>query len=114
MGSFFALANPDARKMWREGGEASSCPRWSPAEQRIGSGAVGGGLVAVGRDAGNLGLKQRDPLREFSLRVGGEVFARKAARCIALGPRQIAFIHHGAASQGNGLAVNPGERYARR
>jgi hypothetical protein len=111
MGCIFALANPDVshgvRRACRKPVPPSACPRLAPAEQGIGSGAVGSGAIAVRGDPRNLGFEQRDSLSQFGLRIGGEVFAREAARCIAPGPRQIGIVHLGAASQGNGLAVNP-------
>ncbi len=107
MGRVFETANPDAREMWREGGASSACACFAPAEQRIGGSAVGGSPIMVSARPRNLRFEQRNPLRQFRLRVGSEIFARKAARCIALGPRQIAFFHQAATSQGNRLAVNP-------
>jgi hypothetical protein len=107
MGCIFALANPDAREMWREAGWPSSRACFRPAEQRIGSGPVGSGLVAMRPHPDDLSFEACDSLVQFGLRIGGEVFACEAAGRIALGPRKIAVIHFAAASQGNGLAVNP-------
>ena len=107
MGCIFALANPDAREMWREGGEQSCATCFRPAKQGIRRRAVGSGFVAVRFDANDLGFEQCDSLRQFGLRVRGEVFAREAAGCIAPYSREVKLVHLPAASQGNGLAVNP-------
>lgn len=107
MGCIFALANPDAREMWRESGDRSSRTRFRPAKQSVCSGAVSCSFVAVSLNADDLGFEAGDPVSQLGLRVGSEIFARKAARCVALGPWQIAFIHQVVTSQGNGLAVNP-------
>jgi hypothetical protein len=64
---------------------------------------VGGGLVAVRCNSGDFGFEQRDPLRQFGLRVGGKVFAGKATRRVSKGPWAIRFFHSGAASGGSGL-----------
>jgi hypothetical protein len=107
MGALAGIANPDGRKMWRDHAGRSWRWRFRRAEQGIGSGAVGSSLGAVGCDARDLGFEAGDPGVEFCLRVGAEVLGSEAARCIALGPRQINLIHHATASQVMGLAVNP-------
>jgi hypothetical protein len=107
MGAVCRIANLHAQELWQEHARPSSCPRLRPAEQRISRGAVGGGLVTVGFHPCDLRFELGNPCRQFGLRVGAEILARKLARCIAPWPRQIGFIHQGAASQGNGLAVNP-------
>jgi len=103
MGGAARIANPGARK--NRHGWAGSCARVLPAapEQRIGGGAVGGGLVAVCCHAGDLGLEQRDPFVQFGLGVGTEILPLEVARCIALGPRQIGLVHWPEHRKGTGL-----------
>jgi hypothetical protein len=97
--------------MWREHARSwlHLCfwPGFRAAEQRIGRRAVSGCPITVGCNAGDFGFEAGNPRGEFGLRVWGQILGSEAARCIAPGPRQIGFIHQCAASQGNGLAVNP-------
>jgi hypothetical protein len=107
MGALCEIANLHAYELWQEHAGPSSRTRFRPAEQGIGREAVGLRLVAMRRHPCYLRLEKGNPGIEFGLRVGAEILARKLARCIASWPRQISFIHQVAASQGNGLAVNP-------
>lgn len=112
MGVNSQIANQDARQLWRYRADSCASAFFSSAEQRISSGAVGGGLFTMRFNADYLRFEQRDPIIEFGLRIRAEIFTCEVARCIASGPRQIRVFHHHAASQGNRLAVNPRERYA--
>jgi len=76
MGWTLRIANP--LKLIR-----ASCVKGSSAplpEQRVSSGAVRGGLVAVGRHPRDFRFEQRDPFIQLGLRIGGEVFACEAIR----------------------------------
>jgi hypothetical protein len=63
------------------------------SEQRVGSGAVGGGLVAVGFHPGDLGFEKSNAFGKFGLRIGAEVFARQATRRVSTGAWAIGFFH---------------------
>lgn len=70
---------------------------------------MGGGLVAVGSDPGDLRLKQGNPLSQLVLRIGIERFPRQQAGRIAFGPGQIV-IHCQASFGRRRLAVNTPSR----
>ena len=72
-------------------------------EQRIGRGAVRGSLGAVGGNAGDFSLQQRNPFVELGLRVGAEILGGEAARGISDRPGAIGFFHCLAASAPSGL-----------
>jgi hypothetical protein len=96
------IANPDAS-------EAEENLPGSPAalaEQRVGGGAVGGGLVAVGGHPGNLGFEQRDAQVALGLRIGSEILRSEATRRVPSRSWEIGFFHYDAASQAKRLAVN--------
>lgn len=114
MGALCEIANLHAHELWQERAGRSSRACFRPAEQGIGRRTVGRRLVTMGFHPCNLRFELRDPRREFCLRVGAEILARKLARRIASWPWQITFIHQPPTSQGNGLAVNRGEGYAPR
>jgi hypothetical protein len=58
-------------------------------------------------------LKQRNPLTQFGLRIGREIFRSEATRSIAFGPWAIRFFHWHVASQAKRLAVNQRDGYSR-
>jgi len=89
------------------------CGSSSPLpEQRVGSGAVRGGLAAVGGNVGDFSLEQGDAFIEFGLRVGAEVLGSEAARGVSDRPGAIGFLHCLAASAPSGL-LSIGERVIR-
>lgn len=55
---------------------------------------MGSGLAPMGLDPRNLRAQQFDPLAEFVLRIGGEVFPREEARRVAFRPGTV-FVHGG-------------------
>jgi NADPH:quinone reductase len=72
---------------------------WLPRpEQGVGGLHVGLGLVAVGGNPGDFGLKLGDAHVEFSSRIGIERFAAEQAGGIATGSRAVVVIHRQAAS----------------
>lgn len=54
-------------------------------------------------DTGDFGFEQRDPLIQFGLRIGAEVFACEANCRVSAGPGAIGVFHWHAASWGSGL-----------
>jgi hypothetical protein len=72
-------------------------------EQRVGSGAVRGGLGAMGGNAVDFSLEQGDPFVQLGLRVGAEVLGREATCGISDRPWAIGFFHCRAASAPSGL-----------
>jgi len=78
-------------------------PSCASPEQGIGSGAVRGGLVTVGRHAANLGGEKRDPRVQLCLRIGTEIFAREATRRVSDGAWAIGFFHLAATSAPSAL-----------
>jgi hypothetical protein len=54
-----------------------------PSEQGFGRCAVGGSLVAVRGNAGDLCLQQRDAFAQFGLRIGREILDSEATRGIS-------------------------------
>lgn len=99
MGCYAEIANPYARV-------AEENRRASPAtlpEQRIGGGAVGGGLAAMGGNPGDFGFQQRDAFVQFGLRIGAEILGREARCRISFGARAIWLFHCDAASAPSGL-----------
>lgn len=99
MGCYAEIANPYARAA-EENREAS--PATLP-EQRIGGGAVGGGLAAMGGNPRDFGFQQRDTLVQFGLRIGAEILGREARCRISFGTRAIWLFHCSAASYPSGL-----------
>lgn len=99
MGCYAEIANPYARVAEEN---RSASPATLP-EQGIGGGAVGGGLAAMGGNAGDLGFEQRDALVQLCLRIGAEILGRKVRCRISFGARAIWLFHCDAASAPSGL-----------
>lgn len=87
------------------GKKTGACPSGRFAEQRIGSGAVRGSLVAVRLDPGDLRFELCDPLVEFGQRIRIKTFLRQRGGSIAFGPGQV-IVHFGTRIVRCGLAVN--------
>ena len=99
MGCYAEIANPYAQAA-EENRNASPA---TLSEQRLGGGAVGGGLAAMGGNPRDLGFEQGDALVQFGLRIGAEVLCREARCRISFGTRAIGFFHCLAASAPSGL-----------
>jgi hypothetical protein len=99
MGGRKGIANPLSqlrRKCVR--GSSAALP-----EQRVGSGAVRGGLAAVRGNAGDFGFEQGDAFIQLGLRIGAKVLESEAARGVSDRPGAIGFFHCFAASPPSGL-----------
>ncbi len=99
MGCYAEIANPYARA-------AEENRKASPAtlsEQRLGRGAVRGGLAAMRGDPRDFGFEQCDALVQFGLRIGAEILGREARCRISFGTRTIWLFHWQAASAASGL-----------
>lgn len=99
MGWAAKIANPFARAP--EENRAGS-PATLP-EQRVGSGAVRGGLAAVGGHPRDFRFEQGDAFVEFGLRVGAEILGREVRCRVSFGARAIGFFHLVAPSGRSGL-----------
>lgn len=89
MGCYAKIANPYAR-VAEENRAASPA---TLTEQRVGCGAVRGGLAAMGGNAGDFGFEQRDALVQFGLRIGAEILGREVRCRISFGARAIWLFH---------------------
>jgi putative PIG3 family NAD(P)H quinone oxidoreductase len=99
MGWSMRIANPPSEiRVELRCGSSAPLP-----EQRIGGGAVGGGLVPVGPDSRDLRFEPRNPFVELVLRIGAKVLESEATRRISAGPGTIGFFHCIAASAPSGL-----------
>lgn len=65
------------------------------AEQRVGSIAMGGGLVPVGGHASHLGFQQGDPVIELVLRIRAKILGSKLACGVACEARVGWLVHGG-------------------
>jgi hypothetical protein len=108
MGGREGIANPlpPLRKKHADG-SSTAFP-----EQRIGCGAVGGGLVAMRLHPCDFRFEQRDPLAKFSLRVGAKVLESEAGRCVSDRPGAIGFFHCRRSIRPKRLAVNRRDGYS--
>jgi hypothetical protein len=109
MGWSLQIANPIARVP--EENRVGSPGRLS--EQRVGGGAVGGGLAAMRRNPRDFRFEQGGAIIQLGLRIGAEIFGGEARGCVAFGSGEIGFFHSDAASQAKRLAVNRQGGYSR-
>jgi hypothetical protein len=109
MGWSLQIANPIVRVP--EENRVGSPGRLS--EQRVGGGAVGGGLAAMRRNPRDFRFEQGDAIIQLGLRIGAEIFGGEARGCVAFGSGEIGFFHSNAASQAKRLAVNRQGGYSR-
>ena len=99
MGCYAEIANPYAPAA-EENRKRSSA---TLSEQRIGGGAVRGGLAAMGGNPRDFSFEQSDALVQFGLRVGAEVLGREVRCRISFGTWAIWLFHCHAASCPSGL-----------
>jgi hypothetical protein len=102
MGGPEGIANPLTRKP-KKPESASTSPF---AEQRIGGGAVGSGLVTVGFDPQDFRFEQRDAFGQLVLRKRAKILAREGGGAVTFGPGEIIQMHHGIWSPQSGMDVN--------
>ncbi len=89
MGCYAEIANPYAPAA-EENRKRSSA---ALSEQRIGGGAVCGGLAAMGGNPRDFSFEQSDALVQFGLRVGAEVLGRETRCRISCGTWAIWLFH---------------------
>lgn len=89
MGSDTGIANPFAARQAKV--RRPSSARLS--EQRIGGGAMNGGLVSVSGDASDFGFQQRDAVGKFGLRIGRKILGSEATRRVSGRSWAVRFFH---------------------